>query len=136
MTLKGRGLHRLTIEALHSHDDSTNQAWIWIDAFDVHNGSLVDPSQAVATNVEQTDPSINYLGRWFTQNGAQYSGGSVNMAVDPGARIDLTFNGTAVNWIGYRDQWSGLAQVLLDGNLQQTVDTYLLESVGGADRDI
>ncbi len=120
------GLHRLTIESLHSHDDSTNQAWIWIDAFDVQNGTLVDPSQVAASgNVEQTDPSINYLGHWFTQNGAQYSGGSVNMAVDPGARVDFTFNGTAVNWIGYRDQYSGLAQVLLDGNLQQTVDTYL-----------
>lgn len=47
------------------------------------------------------------------------------MAVDPGARIDFTFNGTGVKWIGYRDQWSGLAQVLLDGALQQTVDTYL-----------
>jgi len=120
------GLHRLTIESLHSHDDSTNQAWIWIDAFDVQNGTLVDPSQvAASTNVDQTDPSINYLGHWFTQSGAQYSGGSVNMAVDPGARADFTFNGSAVTWIGYRDQWSGQAQVLLDGAVQQTVDTYL-----------
>jgi len=120
------GLHRLTIESLHSHDDNSNQAWIWIDAFDVQNGTLVDPSQVAASgNVEQTDPSINYLGHWFTQNGSQYSGGSVSMAVDPGARIDFTFSGTAVNWIGYRDQYSGLAQVLLDGSLQQTVDTYL-----------
>ena len=30
-----------------------------------------------------------------------------------------------VSWIGYRDQWSGLAQVYIDGALQATVDTYL-----------
>src|SRR5512132_2405490 len=26
------GLHTLTIEITHSHDGSTNQSWIWIDA--------------------------------------------------------------------------------------------------------
>src|SRR5204862_234718 len=35
------GLHTLTIEITHSHDESTNQSWIWVDAFDVENGSLV-----------------------------------------------------------------------------------------------
>jgi uncharacterized protein (TIGR03437 family) len=39
--------------------------------------------------------------------------------------VNFAFNGTAVTWIGYRDQWSGLAQVYIDGALQTTVDTYL-----------
>ena len=30
----------------------------------------------------------------------------------------------AVNWIGYRDPWSGIAQVYVDGVLKGTIDTY------------
>jgi uncharacterized protein (TIGR03437 family) len=45
--------------------------------------------------------------------------------VDAGAGVTFTFNGTGVAWLGYRDQWSGLAQVYIDGALETTVDTYL-----------
>jgi hypothetical protein len=29
-----------------------------------------------------------------------------------------------VNWIGYRDEWSGNARVYVDGVLKATIDTY------------
>ena len=120
------GVHRLTIEVIHSHDGSTNQSWIWVDAFDIDNGSLVSGPQAAAAGLsEQTSPAVNYSGHWFQNQGAAYSGGSVNSAVDAGARVDFTFNGTGVTWIGYGDQWSGIAQVMMDGTLEATVDTYL-----------
>jgi uncharacterized protein (TIGR03437 family) len=123
------GLHRLTIEVFHSHDASTDASWIWVDAFDVENGSLVGGTMAVGAGlVQQTDVAANYSGHWFQNAGPEYSGGSVNLVVDAGAHVDLTFNGTAITWIGYRDEWSGLAQVLLDGALQATVDTYLTPS--------
>jgi uncharacterized protein (TIGR03437 family) len=123
------GLHRMTIEVIHSHDDSSNQSWIWVDAFDIANGSLVGGTVAAGAGLaQQTDVAANYSGHWFQNAGAPYSGGSVNLAVDPGARVDFTFNGTAIAWIGYRDEWSGLAQVFLDGALQATVDTYLTPS--------
>ena len=48
--------------------------------------------------------------------------------MDPNARATLTFSGTAVSWIGYRDEWSGIARVYIDGGLQTTVDTYLTPS--------
>jgi hypothetical protein len=41
--------------------------------------------------------------------------------IDAGARVDFAFNGTSVTWMGYRDEWSGLAQVFMDGALQTTV---------------
>ena len=120
------GMHRMTIEAIHSHDDSSNQSWIWVDAFDITNGSLVGGTVAAGAGLaQQTDVAANYSGHWFRTAGAPYSGGSVNSAVDAGAGVTLTFNGTGVSWIGYRDQWSGLAQVYVDGALQDTVDTYL-----------
>ena len=123
------GLHRLTIEVFHSHDASTDASWIWVDAFDIENGSLVGGTMTAGTGlVQQTDVAANYFGHWFQNAGAQYSGGSVNLVVDAGAHVDLTFNGTGITWIGYRDEWSGLAQVLLDGAPQATVDTYLTPS--------
>lgn len=120
------GLHRMTIEVIHSHDASTNASWIWVDAFEIENGTLVGGTMAAGASLaEQTDVAANYSGHWFQNTGAQYSGGNVNLAVDAGARVDFTFNGTAVTWIGYRDEWSGIAQVLVDGAMQATVDTYL-----------
>ena len=123
------GLHRMTIEVIHSHDASTDASWIWADAFDVENGSLVGgPMAAGAGLAQQTDVAANYSGHWFQTAGGQYSGGNINSTVDAGARVDFAFNGTAVTWMGYRDEWSGLAQVLMDGVLQGTVDSYLTPS--------
>ena len=123
------GLHRMTIEVTHSHDAITNASWIWVDAFEIEGGSLIDTTTVAATGtVQQTDVAVNYSGHWFLNPGPLFSGGSVNLAVDPGSRVDFRFNGTGVTWVGYRDEWSGLAQVFVDGALQTTVDTYLTPS--------
>ena len=120
------GLHRMTIEVIHSHDAQTNASWIWVDAFEIENGSLVGGTMAAGAGlVQQNDVAANYSGHWFQNVGAQYGGGNVNLAVDTGASVDFTFSGTNVTWIGYRDEYSGIAQVFLDGALQATVDTYL-----------
>jgi len=120
------GLHRLTIEIFHSHDAASDASWIWVDAFEIQNGTLVaGPLAADAGLAEQNSVSANYSGHWFQNAGAQYSGGNVNLAVDAGAHVDFTFNGTAITWLGYRDEWSGIAQVTMDGGQPVTVDTYL-----------
>src|SRR5207244_9286753 len=33
-------------------------------------------------------------------------------------------NGTAAKWIGYKDQWSGIANIYVDGALKTQVDSY------------
>ena len=42
------GMHRLTIEITHSHllTNPTDASWIWVDAFDIDNGTLVSTSQS------------------------------------------------------------------------------------------
>jgi uncharacterized protein (TIGR03437 family) len=123
------GMHTLTIEITHSHDEVSDQSWIWVDAFDIDNGSLVTGGPVLPAGLsQQTNPAVTYGGHWFQNSGAAYSGGSVNSAVDAGAWVNVSFNGTAVDWIGYRDEWSGIAQVFIDGALQSTVDTYLSPS--------
>jgi hypothetical protein len=44
--------------------------------------------------------------------------------MEAGARATLDFNGTAVTWLAYRDEWSGIARVYLDGQFVAEVDTY------------
>jgi uncharacterized protein (TIGR03437 family) len=127
------GLHTLTIEITHSHDEVSDQSWIWVNAFSIDNGSLVTGGIAGGVVLKagvslQTNPAVTYGGHWFQDTGASYLGGSVNSAVDPGAWVNVNFNGTGIEWIGYRDQWSGIAQVYIDGALQATVDTYLSPS--------
>src|ERR1035441_9424155 len=54
------GLHRMTIEVIHSHDNSSNQSWIWVDAFDIANGSLVGGTVAAGAGLaQQTDVAAN-----------------------------------------------------------------------------
>jgi uncharacterized protein (TIGR03437 family) len=120
------GLHRLTIEVIHQRDSTTQGSWVWVSAFDITNGTLMSTTQVAGAGLApQTSVAANYNGEWFTTTRAEFSGGSINSTVSPGAGVNFSFNGTAVTWIGYRDQWSGLAQVYIDGALQDTVDTYL-----------
>src|SRR5205814_705160 len=37
-------------------------------------------------------------------------------------------NGTGATWIGYQDEWSGIAEVYVDGSLKSEVDTYATPS--------
>src|SRR5205085_2664663 len=57
-------------------------------------------------------------------NNASFSGGSSVAALDAGTRAMFTFTGTEARWIGYKDAWSGIARVYVDGVLQTQVDAY------------
>src|SRR5229473_810667 len=82
------------------------------------------PTTTVVVRYQQNNPAVSYAGTWFPNSGAFNSGGSATLAMDAGSRANFTFTGTGVKWIGYRDQWSGTAQVYLDGVLKATIDTY------------
>ena len=45
------------------------------------------------------------------------------------ATASVTFNGSGVTVLGYRDQWSGVARVYVDGVLKSEVDTYATTGV-------
>jgi trimeric autotransporter adhesin len=120
------GLHTLSIEVLHVRDGNTSGSWIWIDRFDIENGSgVAGGASANAGRVEQNDPSLSYTGTWFLNSNPGQSGGSAVLATDAGARATITFNGAGIRWLAYRDAWSGIANVYLDGVLQTSVDTFV-----------
>ncbi|MGD0135331.1 MAG: hypothetical protein ABSE57_25070 [Bryobacteraceae bacterium] len=78
----------------------------------------------IVVRYEQNNPAVQYTGTWYPNSGAFNSGGSATLAMDAGSEAKFTFTGTGVTWIGYRDEWSGLAKVYLDGVLKATIDTY------------
>jgi hypothetical protein len=81
-------------------------------------------SSPLSTRYEQDQPSVSLAGGWYANGYSLHSSGSADLALDPGARGTFSFSGTAVRWIGYRDQWSGIGRVFLDGQLASLVDTY------------
>jgi hypothetical protein len=120
------GPHTLSIEVTHMRDVNGLGSWVWIDGFDVENGSGVTGGvTATAGRTEQNNPALSYTGVWFPNGAAVHSGGSAALATDAGSRATLNFNGTGVTWFAYRDEWSGIARVYVDGQLRATVDTYL-----------
>jgi Beta-propeller repeat/Putative metal-binding motif len=89
----------------------------------------VDPRQVPqGGRVEQGDLAVQYAGPWFSNTYAGHSGGDAVQAIDPGSRVAMTFSGTGVRWIGYQDEWAGIAKVYMDGFFVTTVDTYAAPS--------
>jgi hypothetical protein len=114
--------HTLVVEVTGTQNPSSDGASILVDAFDVE-GSTSGGGGSV-TRIEETNTSVRYAGSWINISDPGVSGGTAVEAFDPNASASLTFNGTAVSWIGARGPWAGIAQVFLDGTLKATVDTY------------
>ncbi len=82
------------------------------------------PAPSGAAPYEQDSSVVTYSGSWSLNHLAVHSGGSARLAMDAGARATFVFSGRGASWIGYRDPWSGIAAVRVDGVLKGTVDTY------------
>lgn len=113
------GSHTISIQVTHTRNAASGGVWIWVDAFDV-----TSPPPPTLMHVEEQDALVSYGGTWYANAAPGHSGGSAVLAADAGARATLTFVGTGVSWTGYRDEWSGIARVYVDGVLAGTVDTY------------
>src|SRR5262249_45650726 len=53
-----------------------------------------------------------------------YSGGTMKSSMDANARATLSFTGASVTFITMSDEWSGIAQIYVDGNPATQVDLY------------
>ncbi len=123
------GPHTLSIEITHERGNNTEGSWVWIDAFDIENGAPVPGGLTATTGrVEETNPALVLTGRWYANNNPAHSGGTSALATDAGSRVTISFTGTGISWIAYRDEWSGIARVYLDGEMKTSVDTYLAPS--------
>lgn len=138
--------HTFKIAVTGTMDSASAGEWVWVDAFDVTvqsttagattsqaPSSTSSATTATPTRIEQNASAVALTGgNWYTNKTAPCSGGSCVLAMDTNARATLTFTGSGVKWIGYRDQWSGIARVYVDGVLVATVDTYASPAQGQA----
>jgi len=67
---------------------------------------------------------VVYVGTWLTASDPRVSGGTVKESNNANDTATLSFNGTGVSWISFKGTFGGIAQVLLDGTLVATVDTF------------
>jgi len=118
------GVHTFSIEITHERGPGTDGSWVWIDAFDVVGTPIAGGVTAGNGRIEQDNPAMTYLGRWFKNNSAALSGGAAALATDASSRASLSFTGSGVSWMTYQDQWSGVARVYVDGELKTTIDNY------------
>jgi virginiamycin B lyase len=123
------GTHTLAIEASGTRNPASFSSWIWIDAFEIagDGGSPPPPPPpggGAPSKIEETDASIAYAGSWATNGGGFNSGNSAVLSTDAGSSATVSFNGTAIRWIGLGDEWSGIAEAYIDGVLHSSVDTY------------
>jgi hypothetical protein len=140
------GDHTLAVEVTGRRNASSGGAWIWVDAFETISGgtsttttntSTTNTSTTNTTNtttsttqtgtsyrVDQTDARVRFAGTWSNNTMSVHNGGSAKLSMEAGADVRFTFTGTSVTWVAYRDQWSGIAKIYVDGVLKAEVDTY------------
>lgn len=116
-TRTNNGSHTLTAIARDTSANTTTSSPVSVTV------SNLAPSTGV-TRFEENDPAVTLTGNWVANTHSLHSGGRAVLAMDTGSRAGFTFNGTGVKWIGYRDEWSGIADVFLDGVFRQRVDTF------------
>jgi DUF1680 family protein len=75
------------------------------------------------------DRAIGYHGAWTVPTGL--AGRGSHRSNVQGSAVDFTFRGSRIRWIGSRGSDHGLAEVFVDGKLQQVVDTYTPELRAG-----
>lgn len=63
------------------------------------------------------DLLISYYGDWSTEDDSHQSSAA-------GSALDFTFKDSTIRWIGPRGPDHGIAEVYVDGSLQETVDAY------------
>jgi hypothetical protein len=122
------GSHTLIIEVTGTKNTASSAAWVWVDAFDVTadttTTTTTTPPAPASYRIEQTNAAVLFSGNWSVNNSSSNSGGSAKLSMTTGARASFTFTGTSVSWIGYRDEWCGIARVYIDGAVKAAVDTY------------
>lgn len=122
------GPHTLTLTVTGRQDGSATGNMVVLDAFDVQPGNTV-------SHWQDTNPELQFSAGWTKSSGAfPWSGNGVSNPPDlpvtaqetttAGASVTVPFNGTGVNWIGYRGPDGGIANVQIDGGAATSVDTY------------
>src|SRR5699024_8011908 len=70
--------------------------------------------------------AIQYEGNWnlYPEKGAYDDTQKYNNTPKEGDFVQLNFIGTGIDWIGHLNRIDGIANVYIDGEFQDAIDTY------------
>ncbi len=76
--------------------------------------------------IKNNDVNLKYSGSWgsFVKESE-----NIKYSASKGAYVELTFNGTSVEFYTHTNAWRGMADVYIDGIKVTTIDTYSKEEV-------
>ncbi|HJU44099.1 MAG TPA: Ig-like domain-containing protein [Vicinamibacterales bacterium] len=113
------GSHTMAVEVTGNKHPASSGTTLVVDAIDIRS------------RFEERDASVSVSGTWQEHMDSNWSGTSPNTgggaalrANTAGATAEITFNGSAVQWISSRAPDSGIAEVSLDGGPVTQVDLY------------
>jgi beta-galactosidase GanA len=90
----------------------------------------LDTDQASGYTYDDANPALAYSGTWTHANASNsnYTNGDYDSTESwsqtTGSSMTVTFTGTAVQWIGAKNNNGGIAAVSIDGGTATDVDTY------------
>lgn len=74
--------------------------------------------------IDDNHPAITYSGKWnYNTTSPGYYQSTCHFSNAPGSYAEYSFTGTAIRWIGSRNDNQGDAEVHIDGALRKTVNT-------------
>ena len=74
--------------------------------------------------VDDNDKDITYSGKWsYVTTSPGYYRANCHYSSELGSSAEYSFTGTAIRWVGSRNDNHGAAEVYLDGALRKTVDS-------------
>ncbi|RUS47878.1 S8 family serine peptidase [Cohnella sp. AR92] len=72
---------------------------------------------------EDTDEALAFTGSWSTKTDAGHSGGTAKQ-LDAAGSVEFSFTGGQIEWIGYKNNEQGIADVFIDGVKVKSVSLY------------
>ena len=74
--------------------------------------------------IEDTSDEVVYGGAWASSTSSRFSAGSAAFATAAGAKASISVGEGIVTWVGTKAPSGGIAEVLVDGQVVATIDTY------------
>ncbi|TCT12850.1 subtilase family protein [Natranaerovirga pectinivora] len=74
--------------------------------------------------IEETAEEIIYSGNWLNHNQSTHSGGRMKYSTETGAYVELSFEGTGIQWISNIRNNAGIAKVTINNEKVEYVDLY------------
>ena len=90
----------------------------------------LNTDESAGYTYDDANPALTYSGTWFHANtsNSNYTGGDYDQTESwsstTGSSMTISFTGSAVQWIGPKNNNGGIAAVSVDGGTATSVDTY------------